>query len=113
MIYLYALLASLPLAVIALWVFYLAVMSLKRARDAGLLTTATHRTGQAVLVVGYLLDVYVNVVVMTPVLLELPKELTVSHRLKRHNLATSGYRKAVAKWFEPWLNPFDPKGKHI
>ena len=97
----------------ALWIFYLAVMSLKRAKDSNLLTTTTKVVGYPVLFVGYLLDFFVNFTVMTVVLGELPKELTVTARLKRHNEESNGWRKAVAAWAEPLLDPFDPSGDHI
>jgi len=110
--YLYALLIGLG-STYALWIFYLAVMSLKRAKDAGQLSTTAKALGYPVLIVGYLLDCFVNVFVMTVLLLELPQETTVTSRLKRHNKATSGWRKAVALWAEPLLDPYDPSGDHI
>lgn len=96
-----------------LWIFYLAVMNLKRARDMGLLSRTATALGTPVLIVGYLLDAVLNVVVMSLILLELPREATISQRLKRHNRDAGGWRKAVAAWFEPLLDPFDPSGNHI
>ena len=96
-----------------LWIFYLAVMSLKRARDANLLTKTAKTFAYPVLVVGLLLDFIANVFVMTPMLLELPRETTVTARLKRHNKESTGWRKAIAAWAEPLLDPFDPSGDHI
>ena len=97
----------------ALWIFYLAVMNLKRARDAGLLTKTAAALGYPVLFIGYVLDCFVNVFVMTGLFLELPQELTVTSRLKRHNKESTDWRKARAVWAEPFLDPFDPSGKHI
>jgi hypothetical protein len=51
--------------------------------------------------------------VLTLLLLEWPKEMTVTARLKRHNATSTGWRKAVAVWFEPLLDPYDPSGDHI
>ena len=96
-----------------LWILYLAVMNLKRVKDAGLISPLALTLGYPVLFVGYLLDVLVNITVLTLVLLELPKELTVTARLKRHNRTSTGWRKSVAVWFEPLLDPFDPSGDHI
>lgn len=96
-----------------LWIFYLAVMNLKIAREAGLLTTTAKVLGYPVLIVGYILDCFVNTTVMTLVLLEIPQETTVTARLKRHNRNSTGWRKAVAVWAEPLLDPFDPSGNHI
>lgn len=97
----------------ALWVFFLAVMSLKRAKDAGLLTTTAKCFGYPVLFAGLLLDFLANTFVLTVLLLELPREGTVTSRLKRHNAASTGWRKAVAAWAEPLLDPYDPSGDHI
>ncbi len=95
-----------------LWLFYLAVMNLKRVRDLGLLSPLALAFGMPILFVGLALDLIVNVVVMTVILVELPQETTVTSRLKRHNRG-KGWRKAVATWFEPLLDPFDPSGNHI
>ena len=100
-------------SVYGLWIFYLAVMNLKRANEAGLLHTSALVIGTPVLVVGYLLDVFVNIFVFTPVLLELPQELTVTARLTRHIKESTGWRFAMACWFIPLLDPFDPSGRHI
>lgn len=108
----YALLIGLG-STYALWIFYLAVMGLKRAKDAGLLSTTAKCLGYPVLIVGYVLDCFVNITVMTVLLLEIPKETTVTSRLKRHNETSTGWRKAVALWAEPLLDPYDPSGNHI
>lgn len=109
---LYMLLAGFG-AFYALWILYLAVMGLKRARDAGLLHKTARALGLPVLIVGYLLDALVNVLVLTFVFLELPRELTVTARLKRHIKFSSGWRLSVARWFVPLLDPYDPSGRHI
>jgi hypothetical protein len=95
-----------------LYVFYCAVMNIKRVRDAGKLTKFGMALGYPTLVIGLILDLLVNVVVMSIVLLELPRELTVTSRLKRHQKST-GWRLAVVKFFEPVLDPLDPSGDHI
>lgn len=110
--YLYALLIGLG-ATYALWIFFLAVMSLARAKDAGQLTTTAKVLGYPVLIVGYVLDCFVNMTVMTVLLLEIPQETTVTSRLSRHNRESTGWRKAVALWAEPLLDPYDPSGDHI
>ena len=97
----------------ALWIFFLAVMSLKRAKDSGLLSTTAKALGYPVLIVGYVLDCFVNITVMTVLLLEIPQETTVTARLKRHNRESTGWRKSVALWAEPLLDPYDPSYDHI
>jgi predicted transporter len=100
-------------SVYLLWVFYLAVMSLKRAKQAGLLGKTATFFGTPMLVVGYLLDAFANIFVMTLVLLEMPEELTVTARLKRHIKTSKDWRLGIALWFVPLLDPFDPSGRHI
>lgn len=95
------------------WVFYLAVMSLKRAKEAGLLSRTALVLGTPVLIVGYLLDFLLNSIVMTIVLAEIPREWNVTTRLKRHHRDSTGWRLAVVKWFEPLLDPYDPSGDHV
>jgi hypothetical protein len=97
----------------ALYVFYAAVMNIKRVRDAGKLTIIGKVLGYPTLVVGLFLDLLVNVFVMSFVLLELPRELTVTARLKRHHKESKGWRLAVVKFFEPVLDPLDPSGDHV
>ena len=99
-------------ALYALWVFFLAVMNLKRVSELGQLSGLAKVLGLPIILIGYGLDVCINLTVMTVLLVELPQELTVSARLERHNRG-QGWRKAVATWFEPLLDPFDPSGNHI
>jgi hypothetical protein len=100
-------------ATYALYVFYAAVMNIKRVRDAGKLTWVGKALGYPTLVIGLVLDLFVNLTLMTLVLLELPRELTVTARLKRHHKESTGWRLAVVKFFEPVLDPLDPSGDHI
>ncbi len=110
--YLYAFLIALGLTY-ALYVFYAAVMNIKRVRDMGKLTKLGMAFGYPTLVIGLILDLLVNWFVMTIILLEVPRELTVTSRLKRHNRESTGWRLAVVKFFEPVLDPLDPSGDHV
>jgi len=101
------------LCLYCLWIFYLAVMSLKRAKDSNMLTKTATAFAYPVLITGLFLDFIANIFVMTPMLLEFPRETTVTARLKRHNKESTGWRKAIAAWAEPLLDPFDPSGDHI
>ena len=96
-----------------LWILFLAVMNLSRAKKAGQLSKTALILGTPVLIGGYIVDVIVNIFVMSIVLLELPQELTVSARLKRHHKESTNWRLAVVLWFEPLLDPYDPSGDHI
>lgn len=96
----------------ALYVFYSAVMNIKRVRDMGKLTKLGMAFGYPTLIIGLILDLLVNVFVMSIILVEIPRELTVTSRLKRHQ-ASTGWRLSVVKFFEPVLDPLDPSGDHI
>lgn len=96
-----------------LFIFYAAVMNIKRVRDMGKLTTMGKVLAYPTLVIGLVLDLLVNVFVMTFILVEIPQELTVTSRLKRHHKESTGWRLAVVKFFEPVLDPLDPSGDHL
>lgn len=101
------------IALYVLWIFYLAVMNLKRARDAGTLTLSAKCFGYPVLFVGYTLDVFINLMLMSVMFLELPHETTMTSRVKRHLYHSTGWRETLAAWFcFNLLNSFDPSGKH-
>lgn len=101
------------LSVYALWVFYVAVMHLKRARDNGTLSRAALYLGYPVLLTGYALDVFVQVVVASVVFLDPPRDWTLTGRLKRYIAGPEGVRERVAVWMcANLLNTFDPDGRH-
>lgn len=113
MIYAYYALAAFGLTY-ALWVFYLAVMNLKRVKDAGKLGKVALFFGMPVLAVGLVLDLLVNVLVVSIVLLEIPQETTVTARLKRHKQESTGWRLKVTNWLaSELLDHFDPSGTHV
>lgn len=91
-----------------LWVYYLAVMALKRVRNESGITGLSIYLGGLTLVIGYLLDAYVNVLVLSIVMLELPQETTVTARLRRHYRLEDSWRRRVTLWFLPLLEPYDP-----
>ncbi len=96
-----------------IYVFYAAVMNIKRVRDMGKLTLVGKVFGYPTLAIGLILDLFVNVTLMTVLMFELPRELTVTSRLQRHHKESTGWRLAVVKFFEPVLDPLDPSGDHI
>lgn len=98
----------------ALWVFYLAVMNLARAKRAGTLSKPALWLGTPVLLAGYVLDFLTNVLVCTVVFLDLPRETTVTARLKRYAAGPDGWRLSVTLWLaDDLLDDFDPSGKHV
>lgn len=101
----------LPLLAYLLFVFFAAVMALRRVRDDGRLTTALKVLGYPTLFIGYSIDFLSNVLIMTVILFEIPKETTVTARVKRHiKLSEEGYRSKVCAWIcQNILTPIDPK----
>lgn len=97
-----------------LWVLYLAVMNLQRARDTGTLSPAARFLGMALLYIGLVVDFLVNVGPVSVLFLELPRECLVTQRLTRHANVADGWRKHLALWFaKNLLDPFDPSGQHV
>ena len=101
------------LLVYSLWIFFLAVMNLKRAQDMGKLSKTARLLGLPILAIGYLLDLLSNMVPMTILFLEIPKETLVTRRVCRHIHDSTGYRLKLALWFKDnLLDNFDPTGNH-
>lgn len=97
-----------------LWILYLAVMNLQRARDNGTITRAAYRLGLPLLYGGLLVDCLVNVIPVSMLFLELPRECLVTQRLTRHAHDVDGWRKRLAIWFAyNLLDTYDPSGKHV
>lgn len=59
------------------------------------------------LYVGLFWDILCNILVVTFIFLEFPRELTVSSRLTRLARKESGWKRNLARWFaDNMLNPF-------
>ena len=107
-----------PLIVLALspwllWAMYVMVMGIYRAHLDKRLTTTTKILALPWVVVGYVLDVLVNVTVASLVFWEPPWELLLTSRLQRHIDANHGWRHRRAQWIcDRLLDPFDPTGNH-
>ena len=102
------------LSIYALWLLYLAVMNLQRARDAGTLTRAAYCLGLPILYAGLMIDFLVNVIVLTFLFFDLPREWLVTARLTRYAKGEIGRRRSIALWLAAnLLDTFDPSGKHI
>jgi hypothetical protein len=96
-----------------LWVMYLAVMSLARARDAGTLSRTALILGYPLFIVGVAFNIAVNWIVLSVVFLELPRETMFTSRVTRHCLGGKGWRKRIACWIcHDLLDAFDPNRAH-
>lgn len=98
----------------AVWFFYLAIMSLYRARKAGTLTPLATYLGYPIFVVGWALDFLGNMLPTSMLFLSLPRELLITARLQRYADGPDSWRRRLALWFASnLLDPFDPKGYHV
>lgn len=95
-----------PVLAFVTWIFYLAVMDLKKAREAGRITKIAGMFAYVVLGIGYVFDFLFNVL-SSFIFLELPHELLFTARVSRH-IKETGWRANLARWFcENFLDPFD------
>jgi len=95
----------------ALWILYLAVMNLMRAKEAGKLSKTAYVLGLPVAAVGILVDVFCNIL-LSIAFLEVPKQWTVTRHLS-DNLDSAGYKGAIARFIcKGLLDTFDPHGCH-
>lgn len=100
---------------VLLWVLYLAVMCLKRAKDLGRLPLEGRILGAPILAFGLLLNAFINATVLTLVFLELPRwrsgEWTFSERVGRHCKHGSGWRQRIGHYLcSRWLDPYEDGG---
>lgn len=99
--------------VYATWTHYAAVMHLMEARDSGRLTRVQKPLAAVTLAVGLAIDFALNVLVCTPLFVELPREWLVTQRLIRHKRGGYGWRFRLASWLcAQLLDTLDPKGCH-
>ena len=99
-------------ALYALWVFFLAVMNLARADQAGTLPRTSFILGVPLLTVAYVLDVAINQTLGTVLLLDMPREWTLSERLERLKSGADWRGIAANAVLRCILAPFDPTGGH-
>ena len=95
------------------WVYYLAIMNLKR--NKGAVTPVNAPSRFVALLIGIPLDVFFHATVGTIIFAEHPfKEWLMTDRLQRHlNDNKKDWRDGMAHWFcRHFLNPFDPTGRH-
>lgn len=110
LLWLVAFLVYLP---IGTWIHYLAIMHLRHIRDDAGLPAGAQAFGTLTLASGYTHDFLLNVIHGSLILLDLPRETTLTARLKRHKF-DDGWRGNVTRWLAVHLlDPFDPDGRHI
>ena len=99
-----------------LWVLFLAVMSLKAARNRGQLSRPAHIAGLPLLAFGYFWDWFVNWTAFFLLFLERPASglEIVTARLQRYADGSDCWRRRLAWWIDHnFLRHFDPVGYHV
>lgn len=99
----------------ALLVLYIFVMSIKRVRDMGKLTTFVKVICYPWVILGVLVDVIVNQTVFAIICLDPFHFGTVTSRLKGYKYREgTKWQKVVSAWVESHIDPFDDaEGGHI
>jgi len=93
------------------WVFYLAIMNLRRNKAR--LSKTVLRLSYPIVIAGSLLNITFNFIVGTVVFYEPPREWFFTDRCQRHQERSKGTRLRRANWFcANILDPFDLNGKH-
>ena len=97
-----------------LWVFYLAWTHLEKIEAAGEVSPVTRIMGWPVRAIGLTWDTYVNIVWMTVLYLDPPRELLVTTRMIRYMKGDDGWRKRTTQWVSKnLLDAFDIEGEHL
>jgi hypothetical protein len=130
--------AAFLVCTLLLWVFYLAVMHLQEARDAGRIKPESLSLAKVVLYIGLFIDCAYNMTWATLIYLDPPREFLVTQRLKRYKYGyntyrlmrdeegrirlfrvfvmstVTGWRLQLTEWFALVLLDWaDPSGKHV
>lgn len=101
-----------------LWTDYTSIMSFKRVRNlhnqrlSPALSKLQTIGGTYILIRGYLLDFLVNAIHASIILLEFPKELTVTARLDRHITQNTKHAALCLSIRTNLLDNIDPDGIH-
>lgn len=104
--------AIIYLFVLVCWALYLSVMQLRRVRDS--LHPVAKANAHVLLFIGLLFDLVLNVVIGSILFWDVPREWTLTKRLKRCHIEFAGtWRVSIARWIcAHLLNQFDSTGDH-
>ena len=99
----------------ALWILYVSMMNIDRAMELGELPWQAKLMVYPTKFVFDMVEVVANTIVCTLIFLDLPKEFTVSDRLRRYyeDQNQAKWRMVLVNFVKPMLDPFDHKGPHI
>jgi hypothetical protein len=100
-------------AVWGFWGLYVLVMGLYRAHLQKRLSKMAYVIGAPFLVIGLIVDVFMNVTVASFVFVQPPSQFLVTQRLAGYVSEGSGWRYSIANWIcNNLLDVFDPSGNH-
>jgi hypothetical protein len=92
---------------------YVASMAMLRAHHEKKLNGVLWVLCLPFVALSLVIDVAHNVTVFTHIFVDLPRELTVTERLKRH-VTQQTFRGKLARWIaDTLLNSFDHTGSHV
>ena len=95
------------------WVFFVLVMGFYRAHLLKKMNKLTWALGSPFIIFGIIADIFSNIVIAPFVFFDLPREPTVTGRLKRYHRQGSGWRYQIANFVcQNMLDIFDPTGDH-
>lgn len=104
---------SILLSIWALWMLYVFTMGLYRLKLKNELKGINLIMGWPIVILGFVVDIIVNIVAGSLIFLDPPKELLMTSRLKRYVDKDMGWRNKLASSIcINMLDIFDPKGKH-
>jgi hypothetical protein len=109
MIWLYVILADLYL----FFIMYVASMGMIRAHKEGKLNPVLWGLCMPFVAISLVIDVIHNLTLFIFIFGELPSELTVTERLKRHYKQDTKRGKVARGIANTILNPFDYSGNHV
>ena len=107
--------AFMALTLWALWILYVAMMNIDRAMEIKELPLQAKLLVYPTKFVFDFVEIVANSFVCTLIFLDLPREFTVSDRLRRYyeKQEQAGWRMVLVNFVKPMLDPFDHKGPHI
>jgi hypothetical protein len=99
----------------ALWVLYIAMMNIKRVAASQPMPIRVKMLVYPTMAIFEVVELFANVVILTVLFLDWPREKHVSDRLRRYwrRPAKYGWRLYIVRFLKPMLDPFDPSGPHI
>jgi hypothetical protein len=95
------------------WFIYVGIMGIYRAHLTKRIRAMALFVAAPFVVIGYLIDVFANVILASLFFLDPPRELLFTSRLIRYKKVGKGLRFVISSWIcFNLLDPFDPSETH-